>query len=694
MNRINIGRTLLASALAGIVCPAFAVTYYVSPTGDDGNDGLSWATAMKSPELVPAKMIAASADKPSVSGHTLVISNGHYRLSSAIRLADADGYTTGEIHIRSVTGNPADVVLDGQGSCQGIYIYGGWNSTIEGVTVTNCAATDVHGGGILLRSTRGSVTDCIVRDCHLTVGSTARYGGGIYAYLSTVSGCTVENCSIVNAASATGKNSSGGGIFGYRCMVTNCVVRNCAIRMNSGACSPTGGGIWIGDEGGTYSATYPKQGVFDTEVSGCVIEMPYASGGKGAGMFVMCGLPDEGDGVTRQAYVEDCLVHDCTNHFGAAIYLDKHVDISNTTSSNNWDVATTATSDNSTGLHLGPRCHATGCLIAFNTGNSGGTVDEGSPAVLMNGDDASLVDSAVIGNESMAKAGVAFKASAVSKMLVSNCVFRANRLTSASRGGLIHAANLAEGTDIEIVDCQFTDNDMSSCKWGGWVRAMDNTAGRHWALRFRNCLCADNSFGSIGAASAYTFGGAQTDSKLELSFENCTIANNTLASGCYMIHGYEEKTWDYASPSNIFVRACVVVNNDGGAGQIYTRTYTSTTNVNYSVFTQRGTDLCDPRQVGNKFYDSAKPLFVDAVNHDYRLARGSQATDMAPLLPWMGDGGRNVPLDLGSGLTVAKTGKFGVSILRSDAVPRVMGKAIDAGCFEFDPADGTVVVFR
>lgn len=692
MNRSHIGRALLASAIAWIVCPAFATTYYVSPTGDDANDGLSWATAMKSPELVPEKMIAASGS--SVGGHSLVVSNGHYRLSKAIRLDDRTGYSLGSIQIRSFTGNPDDVVLDGQGTCQGIYIWGGNDSVVEGLTVTNCAATDAHGPGITLRCTRGRIANCIVRDCHLTVSAAAYHGGGIYAYLSTVSGCTVENCTIANAASATGRSSYGGGIYGYLSMVTNCVVRNCAIRMTTSNGSPVGGGIWVGDGGGAYNAAYPKQGVFGTVVSGCVIEHSNAAAGKGAGMFVSCSLSDDGDGTTHQAFVEDCLVHDCTNHLGAAIFLNQHVDISHTTSSNNWDAATTARSDNSTGLHLGPRCHATGCLVTCNVGNTGGNGDEGSPAVLMGGDDASLVDSAVIGNESMAKAGIAFKAAAASRMLVSNCVFSANRLTSASRGGLLHAANLAEGTDIEIVDCQFTDNDMSSCAWGGWVRAMDSTAGRRWALRFRNCLCADNRFGKLGAASTYTFGGAKNDSNIELSFENCTIANNALESGCYMIHGYEESAWSYASPSNVFVRACVVVNNNGGAGQIFTRTYTSTTNVNYSVFTQTGANVCDSRQAGNKFYDSSKPLFADAANRDYRLVRGAQAVDVAPVRPWMGEGKRTGPFDLGSGLTVAKSGKYGVEILRDGAVPRVRGSVADAGCFEFDSEDATVVVFR
>ena len=312
------------------------------------------------------------------------------------------------------------------------------------------------------------------------------------------------------------------------------------------------------------------------------------------------------------------------------------------------------------------------------------------------GDDGcSLIDSAVIGNESPAKVAIWFKTGTTSKMTVSNCVFSANRQTAAHYGGLLWVPELGEGGEVEIVDSYFTDNDTSSCTWGGWVRVSTSTAGRQWAVRFRNCQCTGNKFGKIGAASAHTYSGAQHNSNIELSFENCTVAGNTLAGG-YVIHGYSEGAgWSHVASSNVHIRACVVVNNTGGntspIGQLI---YQDTTNLNYSVSPQNTSWTSNPGQVGNRFYDSSKPLFVDAANGDYRLAPGSQAIDIAPRQPWMGDGRRNGPQDLGSGCTVLKSGKYGVTIVRENASRRFSGSLADAGCCEYFFVPGLSLIVR
>ena len=686
-------------AVAGVVrMVGAATTWYVAPWGDDENDGLSWATAMKSPELVPAKMIAASAEAGAeyVSQHTLIISNGYYRLTKEIRLSDNDGtYKVGEIHIRSLTGNPEDVVLDGQGQCRGIQVYGGWSSSAEGLTVTNCVALNSSGAGIFLRST-GRVVDCIVRDCHITMdgGASSANGAGIAAFWSRIMGCTIENCSITNATGVAGKNAYGAGIFDYYGMVSNCVIRNCAIRMNAGDCFPVGAGIYVGcDDNTKYESSRPRMGVFDTVVSGCVIDMPHTGGGLGAGIYARSGLADGADGTKYQAYLEDCLVHDCTNHYGGAIYCYRNIDVLNVTSSNNYDACLSDTkNNNATGLHLGSRCNARNCLITCNIGNTGDTWQGGSPAIYMAGN-STLVDSAVVGNVGKTKIGIIFKDDDTSKFLVSNCVFRANRQTNAIHGGLFWISNISAESLVDFVDCYFTDNDTSVCTWGGWVWLVNSNAGRHWTVRFRNCLCTDNSFGK-NAASVYAHTGARYDSNIELLFENCTIANNTIGESSWMIHGYEEGAWGHAAPSNIYVRSSIVVNNTGGYGQIYGRTYSTTTNVNYSIFGKQTTWEIDPRTEGNSFPDSSKPLFLDAANRDYRLAEHSQAINRAPVETWMGTGKRNGPQDLGSGYTIASSGKYGVTIQRNNASRRLSGASADAGCCEYYFIPGFQLNFR
>ena len=682
--------TSVLAAVIAFAATANAATWYVAPEGNDGNDGQSWATAMKSPELVIDKWIAAAnAAGTTVNTQTLVISNGYYRLSKELRLVkgNAEGEAINgigsKIVIESYTGNPEDVVLDGQGACRGIYIWGSSNSTVSGLTIANGVATDVGGGGIFMRDNgTGNVKDCIVRDCSSLAASSAIHGGGIYAYQTTISGCTVENCTITNAVGAVGMSCRGGGIYGYLSIITNVTVRRCSIRMNSGTCSPCGAGIYIGS-GSSYVAAHSKPGVYDSRISACEIDMPYASDGYGAGIFAECSIPDGGDGTQYQTEVSDCIVYDCTNHLGAAIFLNQHVDVVNTTSSNNWDAAASANASNSTGLHLGNRCHARGCLVVDNAGNTGDGSSTGSPAVLM-GNDSSLVDSAIVGNTAPARVGVVFKDSSTTAMLVSNCVFKANRQTSALRGGLLCAYDLSAESVVDIVDCRFLDNDMSNCQWGGWIFAPSTVSERHWAVRFRNCLCTGNQFGKIGAASAWAASASsKTSSAHELSFENCTIAGNTMVSG-YMIHGYEDGvlSWTHSSPSNIYVRGSIIVDN-ANSWAISPSTYSQTTNVNYSVFTPYGSTAWDSRQAGNKFYDSTKPLFEDSANGDYRLARRSQAIDMVPQRTWMGDGRKNGPKDLGSGYVIEKAGTYGVAISGVGTSARFSGIDADAGCCEY-----------
>ena len=102
----------------------------------------------------------------------------------------------------------------------------------------------------------------------------------------------------------------------------------------------------------------------------------------------------------------------------------------------------------------------------------------------------------------------------------------------------------------------------------------------------------------------------------------------------------------------------------------------------------------NPGMVGNRFYDSTRPLFVDAANGDYRLASGSQAIDIAPRQPWMGNGTRNGPQDLGSGYKVQKSGKYGVTIMRENSSRRFGGSLADAGCCEYFFVPGFSLIVR
>ena len=68
--------------------------------------------------------------------------------------------------------------------------------------------------------------------------------------------------------------------------------------------------------------------------------------------------------------------------------------------------------------------------------------------------------------------------------------------------------------------------------------------------------------------------------------------------------------------------------------------------------------------------------------------------DIAPRQPWMGEGKRNGPQDLGSGYKVQKSGKYGVTIVRENASRRFSGSFADAGCSEYFIAPGFSIIFR
>ena len=675
-----LGRLLCMGGMA-VTGVASAADYYVAPWGDDSHDGLSWETAMKSPEVVVVDRWNNTA------GHTLTISNGTYKLTKRMS-CKVNG--SGVFKIKSLTGKPEDVVLDGQGQCGGIYLYGAYNSVVEGLTVTNCVVTDLDGAGIFFRDTGGQIRNCIVSDCHVKVKDKGSSGGGIYALTSVLSGCRVENCSIENTDGAVGKTANGGGIYAYRTKITNSVVYACSIRMNSGTCYPSGGGIYAVDNGEAYSSDDRLPGVYDTEIKACEITLPYVSGGSGAGLYISCSAPDGVDGRCYQAVVNNCLISSCTNWYYGPLTAAQHTDIVNTTVTNCYDKASIASENHGTGIWLsGARNNVRGSLVAENVGTVGSDYGGGTPAVRM-GSDCVLVDSAIVGNRGTSRIALQLASGA----LVSNCLFRANVQTAAVRGGLIYTADHDEGSKAEIVDCYFVENDCAQCTWGGWIW-FNNKQTQAYEVRFRNCLCADNKLGK-GGALVYSNGSAKTASQLNAIFENCTIVNNEMSSTSYsMLHGYYENndlTW--VSAYRIFLHGCIVVGNTGGQGQVQPRIFATTNNVNYTVMTPNAGQAFHPDSVGNKAYDPALPLFVDADAKDYRMAMRSQACDMVPASAWMGTGRKKGPQDLGSGCEMAAVGDYGVTISRLDASCRLSGELADAGCTEYQKKLGLMLLFR
>ena len=258
-----------------------AAIFVSSSTGNDANDGRSWATAKQT--------IQAGVDTQFVLGGSVWVTNGIYAAGGGI----TPGYTcsnrvviTNNIVLRSVNGPEVTTIVgaeasgggNGSGAVRGVYMSTG---IISGFTVSNGHTMasgddgyDQSGGGINMYGGDGVAANCILtgnladdggggsyygtlNNCTLT-GNSATYGGGsrygtlnncmlignsagYYGFGGGSYGGTLNNCTLIG--NSTGYSGYGGGSYGgtlnnctltgnsalagggsYRCTLNNCIV--------------------------------------------------------------------------------------------------------------------------------------------------------------------------------------------------------------------------------------------------------------------------------------------------------------------------------------------------------------------------------------------------------------------------------------------------------------------------------------
>ena len=194
-------RSITAALVAALALTAgitHAATYYVSPSGNNSNDGTTWAAAKQT--IQAAISLAVS------SGDVVLVAPGTY---GPISVTDNRNITIRSAHGAAVT------IIDGGGtSCCATLggIYSHKATTLEGFTLTNGQVNGGYGGGVCF----GTLNDCIL------TGNTAQTGGG--AYGSTLNRCTL-----------TGNTADyGGGAFD--CTLTRCTLSgNTATQYGGGA---------------------------------------------------------------------------------------------------------------------------------------------------------------------------------------------------------------------------------------------------------------------------------------------------------------------------------------------------------------------------------------------------------------------------------------------------------------------------
>ena len=204
---------------------AFATNRYVAKTGDDTNDGLSWATA---------KLTIGAAMSASSAGDVVMVAAGTYpefiSIKDGVNVLGGYNAATG---LRDI--DMFQTILDGEELGKFLLVkYDSDCSTptlIEGLVLINAEHSNEGGGAFI----RGNVTlnRCTIRNCH---GSS---GGGVYAESKTNGVKAVINNCIIELCSAT---SSGGGAYLYQnAEMHNSVVRGCcgkygAIRSHKAGC--------------------------------------------------------------------------------------------------------------------------------------------------------------------------------------------------------------------------------------------------------------------------------------------------------------------------------------------------------------------------------------------------------------------------------------------------------------------------
>lgn len=242
------GRLIAAAAAVwtAAVLPATAVTYYVATNGSDaaGTAGTAWETAFRTISNAVAKA------QTNALNH-VVVSNGVYPMTAYVLV-------TNGISIRAFSANPADTLVDGQGTIRPFYMLH-TNALLSGFTISNGYDLS-YGGGIFLR--QGTVSNCVVTHC------TSPAGGGVLMW----SGSTLTHSEIIHnyCPSASG----GGG--GVNLSQSGCLVASCRIAFN--VSTNNGGGVNI-ESGGTVidceihdnSATNYGGGIYVRAGNGVVI---------------------------------------------------------------------------------------------------------------------------------------------------------------------------------------------------------------------------------------------------------------------------------------------------------------------------------------------------------------------------------------------------------------------------------------
>lgn len=644
----NKAKTLAAFAVATAMGAAFHASagntiYYVSPGGDDSNDGLSWATAFATAAKGFSMANTASGNTGN-NGNTVIFARGTYQLTDAIGCTGAS-FEDGRTRVMGETENPEDVVLRGKGDREVLRLNSG--VTVANMTIENGTneGRTYRAAGVRVGADTGTtaptilsiVSNCVIRGCHnaydanTKLNNSTAYGGPVVVHNNgLLVNCVVSN----NTAAYRGCGVTLGGAYAkaLRCVITGNSASEDAGASVLGANNDfkvMGGGQLI-DCTVSNNVAPVYAGAFNVAVvSGCTFE--YNQSTKNAGGTDA----SSGGGLTVSscnATVSDCVFRGNEADYGAGADVRE-----------------------------GYSASFTNCLFEGNVARYGG-----GGAVVISGSNVSFDDCRFFGNQTTTDNGnnyggggiLLYKQTTAGWCSVSNSVFGSNY--AGNRGGAFcHEWNAY--CQAAIANCIFTNN--ASYRQGGAICLREDASHKHTdkATTIRNCLVANNrtrlSSGDSNGAGIYLV------TYNPVSVENCTVVSNVTA---YSVSGGVHQRW-----GGTLVNCIIAFNKKNGGTAFDGTDWTDASGsfINCCSYPNTTAHLTAANGCIN-----ADPKFTDAVNGDFTLGRYSPCRNAgtATGLSWMADA-----FDL------------------SGSVARISESNPDIGCYEIpEMSTHTVIIFH
>ena len=692
-----IGKMLLAVAGCSAALTVGANTIYVSAEyGDDENDGS---------QANPKKTIQAGVDALSGSSSHLWISNGVYKITAPITFQDVPAHDS--CIVSSISGNPADVVIDGQNTVRCIHCLG-YGTEFHGITVENGYSEDGYASGFYLPRDFFVVSNCVARNCRAVSSSGDVSGGGLYSKgITSIDdtlfvGCTAE-------ATANNMYARGGGFMkGYTynesgeklTTIRNVVVSNCTVRAKSQN-RPCGGGAYInradvdglavfnckaescdaspttaaGHGGGIYKLTYVTSTFENVFVTNCI------AGYIGAGLY---GIGYNEAGLLR---MDNCSfmgntvqpIPSSSVGAGGGVYLSKFnaatsafYEIRNSRFSGNRIISTSSSTSASSSI---ASCFGAGLYV------------QDSDSSLL---DCVIENNSVISTDGLSGIGLGGGAAFYQgTMIVSNCVIAAN-LAKRCGGFFLTGCNGGLMADVFCISNRASDR---------YSIGLATSSGVKDPIVIRNSYFTGNG-GEVNSTFA-SFASDTKGSTAPVTLEYCTFVSNCVDSAAkYVVTPITDNPnteTSAAAVSNLFVKGCVFSENSGK--QAFPKSMNTVTNITCTYADNFRADwwtsVAELKNYDKSMMPGGTVPFVDLAT-DRRLKKVTPFIDKGDAEDWMGSGEKSGPFDMGDGTyTIVSSGKYGVSVQRNNVVPRISGDAPDYGCFEFfEQLTGFKLIFR